>query len=186
MSETAITFPPSVLGFGVGQPALGPVTYRADSSGFGVRKVVTHALAGLLATSPVHAFTIDSSFRFESEAPMAETRAATWERVTTSYIDPVRTSVAVQQYCISAPGTDIIALRYIYEMVAISFAGRPVEMAFELSIDFDTEEPLLILSVDTHGMDVDEILDKEIKLRQEIAQSVQLSEAKKYLTLSIF
>ena len=74
------------------------------------------------------------------------------------------------------------AMDQMYKLVTSEF-GDTAKYEYEL-INDDDEEPYLILSISTEGLDMSEILDKEIRVFDAIARSDVLASANKYHVIS--
>lgn len=79
---------------------------------------------------------------------------------------PAMTSPQVQSFIRAAPLADVTAIRDIYDLTE-EFFGDVVGLQREYSFhnDHDTGEPVLFLTLRTHGqLDVDELLEREVGL----------------------
>lgn len=50
----------------------------------------------------------------------------------------------------------------------------------------DAQIPLLFLRVNTQGLDIDELIERELRLREDIAANARLSSAGDYMVISLF
>lgn len=82
------------------------------------------------------------------------------------------------------PYADLAAIQAIFELAIKNFSGN-----FRLDSSFSVVEedggPALFLSLDTHGLDFDDQLVRELKLRDEILSNPRLAAAKPYVVLAI-
>lgn len=88
---------------------------------------------------------------------------------------PTMKSPEVLSYVQAAPGADINALRGLYDrfMDAFSDAGQ-LDASYRFGVDHETETPRLFLIIDTHGMDLREVMRREMALHSEIEQDPAL------------
>lgn len=88
---------------------------------------------------------------------------------------PTMNSPEVLSYVQAAPSVDIHALRGLYDrfMAAFSDADQ-LEASYRFSADRETETPRLFLLIDTHGMDLHEVMRREMALHSEIEQDPAL------------
>lgn len=104
----------------------------------------------------------------------------------TSQFDTVDKDPSVAKFMTVMPGADLVAVQQIFDLAIQSFhspIGYPVP-----SFDMDMEEsgPVLCLDLDTHGMETDEQLRREIPMREFILQDARLKAAKQYLVINIY
>jgi len=112
--------------------------------------------------------------------------AYTWDNSRFHALHVAMKSPAVHQFLLQTPAADPWALTAIYDMTLRAFNVQPSpEMDFEVWNDDETNALELCLNVRTHGMNLDELMAREIQLREDIEALPRLEAAKRYLTLAI-
>lgn len=82
------------------------------------------------------------------------------------------------------PHADLGAIQAIFELAVKNFSGN-FRMDSSFSVVEEDAGPALFLSLDTHGLDFDDQLLRELKLRDEILSNPRLAAAKPYIVLAI-
>lgn len=93
---------------------------------------------------------------------------------------PTMCSPEVASYLQAARDEDITTLRALYDRFTAAFGDAPhLEASYRFSFDHETENPLLFLTLDTHGMDLEEVMLREMAVHELIAQDPVLKAATK-------
>lgn len=112
----------------------------------------------------------------------------TWDNLTGFQrpAHPTMQSQEVKKFQLALLDADMDALRDIFDIVQLSFSDVPgMSWSYRESRDHDTLEPQLFLRVDTHGMDLDEQMKRELVMREAIASAPRLVAAKQYHVITI-
>lgn len=96
--------------------------------------------------------------------------------------DSILQHASVKDFLQMERATDFQALEQMYKLVKSEF-GSDASYEYELIAD-DGEEPYLILSVSTNGLDMHDVVEKEMRVFEVIARSDVLSSANKYHVIS--
>lgn len=112
--------------------------------------------------------------------------AVKWDNVVERLIShPTMNSTQVKKLLEAMPEADVVAIRDLYDLTDHFFGDLiGLEREYEFHRDFDTNEPLLFLTIRTHGLDVDELLRREIALHEEAAKYPSLKAAANYHVIS--
>lgn len=99
---------------------------------------------------------------------------------------PTMKAEAVQQFQTMMPEADLPALRAIFDLMHAQFSDvQKLSWAYQATVDSDTLAPELFLQFDTHGMDIDEQLERELKARDAMMHSPRLLLAKHYHVVTV-
>lgn len=100
--------------------------------------------------------------------------------------DHVSNDLKVKQFKQLVPHMDEAALAGICALTVEAFKDKAPSTGFRISWLEDSDElPMLFFQVDTHGMELDSLLDRELDLRAQIAANSKLKQASQYVGLSI-
>lgn len=87
-------------------------------------------------------------------------------------------SPEVSRYLQAARNEDISTLRALYDRFTAAFGDVPhLDATYRFSVDHETETPRLFLTIDTHGMDLSEVMRREMAVHDLIAQDPVLKAA---------
>lgn len=112
--------------------------------------------------------------------------ASPWDNSAATRQHPTMTSSVVQQFMRMSPQADARALADIFDVVMAHFSDVPdLDASYSVYVDPDTEEPQLFLNVDTHGMDVDEDLRRQLLMREKIFSDDRMRAAKAYNVIAV-
>lgn len=108
--------------------------------------------------------------------------AAQWDNVVeTLQAHPTMSSPHVKELLQVMPGADVVAIRDLYDLTDRFFGDvAGLEREYDFHRDHDTNEPLLFLTIRTNGMDVDELLRREIALHEEAGKQPGLKSTTRY------
>lgn len=95
-----------------------------------------------------------------------------WDTMARSQqVHPTMESPEVARYLQAVPNANIHAVRSLHDRFVDAFADAPrLEATYRFSIDHETETPRLFLTIDTYGMDLTEVMRREMALFDEIEQ----------------
>lgn len=94
---------------------------------------------------------------------------------------PTMCSPEVSSYLQAARDEDITTIRTLYDRFTAAFSDVPhLEASYRFSVDHETETPRLFLTIDTHGMDLGEVMRREMTVHDLIAQDPVLKAATKH------
>lgn len=111
-------------------------------------------------------------------AQNAPAAAVQWDAAETLEAHPAMQSSAVAQYLLAEPRADITAIRNLYDRFVAAFLDAPrLETSYRFGIDHDTETPHLFLTLDTNGMNLAEVMRREMAVHEEIGQDPELKAA---------
>lgn len=108
--------------------------------------------------------------------------SATW--TDSSYRHPTMMSLQVREFLVAKKDADADSLQYLYDAARQQFFDVRPDMEYRFRTDRETGEPKLFLTVDTHGMDLPEVLRREVALQEQIANSPALQAATAYHVIS--
>lgn len=155
-----------------------------DKNAYGPSKVVTTAGLFVSTFAAMLAPLLPQNTTFEYKVPSAF-NPLTEHTATTKH--PTLQSEEVKKFQRLMFGADVDALQGIFDIARAKFSDIPnLTWNYQASIDRDTGEPQLFLRFDTHGMDVDAQMDREIAMHEAIANDQRLVEAKKYNVITVF
>lgn len=93
----------------------------------------------------------------------------------------------IKELLFARPATDVGAIAQIHALAAQSFAtptgGAP---QIDYRVEDEPDGPALFLTVDTHGMDFDEQMRRELAMRDAIWADARLQAAKNYVVISVY
>lgn len=92
----------------------------------------------------------------------------------------------IQDFMLARPAADFRAIERIHTLAAQSFASVGAVPSIEVRVEEEPEGPALFITVDTHGMDFDEQIRRELTMRESIWADTQLQAAKNYVVISVF
>lgn len=116
----------------------------------------------------------------------APSTAVEWDNVVEHLVGhPTMNSAQVKKLLEARPEADVVAVRDLYDLTDRFFGDvAGLEREYEFHRDFDTNEPLLFLTVRTNGMEVDELLRREMAMHEEAAKYPSLKAATNYHVIS--
>ena len=113
--------------------------------------------------------------------PPSATVAGWGDAAQTRRDHPTMRSPEVIGYLQVAPSEDIHAIRALYDRFTAAFDDVPyLEASYRFSVDHETETPRLFLTLDTHGMDLSEVMRREMAVHDLIDQDPVLKAATKH------
>lgn len=93
---------------------------------------------------------------------------------------PTMSSPDVSSYLQAVRGEDIDTIRTLYDRFTAAFSDALyMEASYRFSVDHDSETPRLFLTIDTHGMDLSEVMRREMAFHDLIEQDPVLKAATK-------
>lgn len=169
-----------------------PASSASEDWGDSLSAVAARWANGMLVAlavipSVTHAGTVTLDGRsMESRLVRALPTSRSWGSQAAREVHPALRSAVLQQYLLQNASADASALCAIFDLVQSHFSGL-IRLSTEYSLvaDDDMGETLLSLNVDTHGLDLDRLIEREIGIRDAIAKDPSLSNAKKYLVLNV-
>lgn len=127
----------------------------------------------------------ESRTRAEEKTAATAARMA-WNRVSAKMQHPAMLEPEVQRFIKAASTADLEAIRELYDVAMAGFSEFPeVTSSYVFREDCDTGKLTLTLRVDTHDMDLDQLIDLELKVRQRATSNPRLKSAGEYLRLAI-
>lgn len=113
--------------------------------------------------------------------------AVAWDNAVLWSQHPTLSAHDVSMFMRNMPGADLRALQSIYDLAAAAFGDIPdLHPRYRFDVDADSGRPLLFLNIDTHGMDTDEQLKREVTLHEKIFQDDSLKSALTYHVVSVY
>ncbi|HEX5806110.1 MAG TPA: hypothetical protein VFY31_07225 [Macromonas sp.] len=164
------------------------VTKEEGHGGFTTAAVI-YALA--CAINPVPAAANDSVHFFSTATKNTVEIAPALTSAEPYYIKPwtmadlVKNNLQVKQFKQLVPHTDEVALVALCELTFDAFKDVAAEPEFRVGSHEADELPNLFVKIDTRGLDLDALIDRELALRAHIAQHDRLRLVSNYVTLSI-
>lgn len=107
--------------------------------------------------------------------------ARAWSNSVAPVTHPTMVSTAVREFKLAKPDADLDALRRLYDLAHLYFGNVPgLSARYTFHIDHDTQEPLLFLSLLTQGLEVEEIVQRELAMFSVIDAEPTLKAATDY------
>lgn len=91
----------------------------------------------------------------------------------------------VHQFRFTAPWADAQAMQAIHSLALAAFADRMTDVSYHAEVDHESMQPMLFLKIDTHGMDMGEIIARELQLFEKIVTDDALNTANRYHVISV-
>lgn len=111
--------------------------------------------------------------------------AVTWKNPATSS-HPTMLSAEVKKFQMAMFNPDMEALRDIFDIAHGFFWDvSGLTWTYEANFDNDTQSPLLFLQFDTHGMDLDEQIRREVNMHEAFAANDRWRKAKEYNVVTV-
>lgn len=108
-----------------------------------------------------------------------------WDNPSESLLYRVMSTPVVADFKRLVPTADMGAVQGIFDLALKHFGGTG---RLDTRFDLEQEEsgPALFLSLDTHGMGMDEQLNREVAMREAIWQDARLREAKQHVVINVY
>jgi hypothetical protein len=109
-----------------------------------------------------------------------------WSKVSANLQHPAMLEPEVQRFIKAAPTADLEAIRELYDVAMDGLSEfTEVTASYVCRENHDTEQLTLTLRVDTHDLDLDQLIDLELRIRRRMSSIPCLKSAGEYLRLAI-